>query len=101
MGGAEYAHLEEISDGSEPCRPFVGGTHPDEERCGTAVFVGGRHVGCGNLWSYRSLSRKLCWRFEGALAGLGPGAVWTPVSGRPVTRPYHLRVRAGGSDVRQ
>ena len=45
-------------------------------------FISGRHVGCGNLWNYRSLSRKLCWRFEGALAGLGPGAVKTPVSGR-------------------
>jgi hypothetical protein len=31
-----------------------------------------RAAGCGNLWNYRSLSRKLCWRFEGALAGLGP-----------------------------
>jgi hypothetical protein len=60
------------------------------------VFIRGRHVGCGNLWNYRSLIwnyrsliRKLCWRFEGAPAGLGSGAVRTPVSGRPVTRPYH------------
>ena len=26
------------------------------------VFIRGRHVGCGNLWNYRSLIRKLCWR---------------------------------------
>jgi len=31
-GGAECAHLEAISDGSEPYQPYVGGTHPDEER---------------------------------------------------------------------
>src|ERR1700682_3389677 len=39
-------------------------------------------AGCGNLWNYRSLGQNLCWRLNGALAGLGPGAVRTPVSSR-------------------
>jgi hypothetical protein len=80
--------FEAISDGSEPYQPFVsGGPERGAVRPGVmpgGVFIRGRHVGWGNLWNYRSLSPKLCWRFEGALAGLGPGAVRTPVSGRPL-----------------
>jgi hypothetical protein len=58
--------------------PIVGGIVPWWPALG--IYF----AGCGNLWSYRSLSQKLCWRFEAALAGLGPGAIRTRVSGRPL-----------------
>src|ERR1700730_14158867 len=54
-------------------------------------------AGCGNLWNYRSLGQKLCWRFERSACWLGPGAGRTPVSSRLVKRPpLPLEGQTGG-----